>query len=126
MRVLVIDDNADIRHLLRSILQSDGHEVVEAGDGLQALQILEAEHESFAVVLLDVQMSDMTGWDVLRQIRFHAPMRDIPVVMCTVKSGEADFETAGRLEVDGYVTKPFDPVELLATVATAGANRSPA
>lgn len=126
MRVLVIDDNADIRHLLRSILQTDGHEVIEAGDGLEALQILEAEHETLSVVLLDVQMPDMTGWDVLRQIRFHAPMSDLPVVMCTVKSGEADFETAGRLECDGYVTKPFDPVELLATVAKAGAKRSPA
>lgn len=119
MRVLVVDDNEDIRFLVRTILQGEGHEVVEAGSGLQALRTLEETQPSFSVVLLDVQMPDMTGWDVLRQIRFHAPLRDLPVVMCTVKDSETDHSIAERLDCDGYVTKPFDPGELVAAVTKA-------
>ncbi len=110
-RVLVVDDSADVRLLLRRVLSADGWDVEEADGGMPALERLD-RGEPPALVLLDVQMPDTDGWKVLAAIRASSRAAEVPVIMCTVRSLPADAERAWRLECDGYVSKPFDTVEL--------------
>lgn len=122
MRILIVDDQEDVRLLLSFILKGAGHDVVEARDGRSALLALERD-PAIDVAVLDVQMPDMTGWEVLRAIRFDQSLHRLAVVMCTVKSGLPDLDAAWRLEADGYVTKPFEPVQLLSAVREAALRR---
>jgi CheY-like chemotaxis protein len=115
MRILVVDDQEDLRSLLRVLLEREGHEVIEASHGRMALAMVEVDPE-IGLVILDVQMPDMTGWEVLRSLRF-IQNRYIAVLMCTVKAGPGDFTTAERLDVDGYIPKPFDPSDVRDAVA---------
>lgn len=111
---LVVDDSPDIRLLLSTLLQSAGIEVIEAEGGPDALGILAERRPD--VVLLDIQMPDMDGWQTLREIRLSSPAADVPVVLCTVKSGRGDRVRAWELACDGYLVKPFDIDVLLAEV----------
>jgi len=113
-RVLVVEDAPDLRLLLRLVLQDDGLEVAEAGAGPDALVAMRREPAD--VILLDVQMPSMDGWDVLRTIRSDPRTADLPVVLCTVKGAPTDRARGWRLGCDGYVAKPFDIAEVVATV----------
>lgn len=108
MRVLVVDDDEGIRSLVRVALE--GHEVVEASDGPEALELLRAD--SVDVVLLDVMMPNVDGFEALARIRRSERTRDVPVLMLTAKVAEADHVRAFRAGADGYLTKPFDVEEL--------------
>jgi DNA-binding response OmpR family regulator len=110
-RVLVADDDADIRELVRQLLQRRGYDVVEATDGPEALR------QFFAVrpdlVVLDVSMPGLDGWEALGRIR---ELSDVPVVMLTARAAEHDKVRGLRAGADDYVTKPFGAEELLARV----------
>jgi CheY-like chemotaxis protein len=112
-RVLVVDDDADIRLLLRHLLATAGMAVDEAAGGPEALALLDGSRRWDAVVL-DVQMPAVDGWDVLEAIRATPGVADLPVVMCTVKASPRDVLRAWDLGCDGYVTKPFDTSTLIA------------
>ena len=114
--VLVVDDSADIRLLLSTLLRADGSEVVEAAAGREALDVLATTSPD--LVLLDLQMPGMDGWDTLAAIRSSSSSsaRDIPVVLCTVKSSRSDRARAWEMACDGYLVKPFDIDELLREV----------
>ena len=116
MRILVVDDQEDVRALLRVTLDSAGHEVTQAASGAAALRALD-EGPVPELVVLDVQMPDIDGWDVLQRIRDNPATADVPVLMCTVKASSADAERAWRLGCDGYLTKPFGLDALVAEVA---------
>ena len=106
-RALLVDDQADLRMLLSLVLSDNGFDVVEAAGGREALEALGASLPD--IVLLDVQMPVVDGWQTLAAIRADARTADLPVILCTVKSGPVDQVRALELGCDGFVTKPFDP-----------------
>jgi DNA-binding response OmpR family regulator len=109
-KVLVIDDEAPIRLLCRVNLEAEDMEVIEAEDGQQGLKLARAEQPD--VVLLDVMMPGMDGWEVLQRLLEDDATSDIPIVFLTARAELRD--RARGLELGGvaYVTKPFNPVEL--------------
>jgi DNA-binding response OmpR family regulator len=110
-RILVVDDDAVTRELLRGLLERAGHEVHEAADGRQGL------HELYArpvdLVILDVSMPELDGWATLERIR---DLSDIPVLMLTVRETEMERVRGLQGGADDYVVKPFGPQELTARV----------
>jgi CheY-like chemotaxis protein len=115
--ILVVDDDPDIRQLVAELLRLSGFESQTASSGVEALQRL-ADDPLPSLVLLDVQMPVMDGWDTLRSIRAQPHLRDLPVVLCTVKSGPVDLALGWSLGCDGYVVKPFAIADLVAEVET--------
>jgi DNA-binding response OmpR family regulator len=111
-RVLVVDDDDDIRGLLRELLVRAGYHVVEAADGHSGLRTLYASPPS--LVILDVAMPVMDGWETLTRIR---DLTNVPVLMLTARAGELDKVRGLRAGADDYVTKPFGRQELLARTA---------
>ena len=113
MKVLIVDDNSDLSQALKLgfKLQWPECEVVAAGDGERALEIFPEGHPD--IVLLDIAMPGMDGFEVLRRIRHDS---DVPVIMLSVKGEEQDKVRALELGADDYVTKPFGSLELMARI----------
>jgi len=109
--VLVVEDEDDVRRLLRVLLERAGHSVIEAVNGLEALERLEQAPPT--LVVLDVTMPELDGWQTLERIR---DLSDVPVLMLTARTGELDKVRGLRGGADDYVTKPFGRQELLARV----------
>jgi DNA-binding response OmpR family regulator len=110
-RVLVVDDDADIRGLLRQLLERAGYEMAEAANGREALRAFYATSPD--LVLLDVAMPEMDGWQTLERIR---DLSDVPVVMLTARTAELEKVRGLKGGADDYVAKPFGRQELLARV----------
>jgi DNA-binding response OmpR family regulator len=110
-RILVVDDDPDIRGLLRELLDRRGFDVHEAKDGQEALRVFFDRRPD--LVVLDVQMPGLDGWKTLERIR---ELSDVPVVMLTAKTTELEKTRGLRAGADDYVTKPFGRQELLARV----------
>ncbi|MFD7522285.1 response regulator transcription factor [Paenibacillus chitinolyticus] len=111
-RILVADDDAHIRKLITLYLRNEGFDTVEAANGIEALSIM--ENSTVETVILDIMMPHMDGWELCREIRRLYP--EIPLLMVTAK-GESGQKVKGfRLGTDDYVTKPFDPLELVMRV----------
>jgi CheY-like chemotaxis protein len=115
-RVLLVDDELSIRTIVRVNLESDGMVVAEAADGAQALERVREERP--ALVLLDVMMPDVDGWQVAEQLASDPDTRDIPVVFISARAAREDRARAQELGAVGYVTKPFDPIQLGEVVRT--------
>ncbi|MET8863202.1 response regulator transcription factor [Nonomuraea sp. NPDC004580] len=115
-RLLVVDDEPTVRELLSATLRFAGFEVGSAADGVQALE--EARHEPPDLVLLDVMLPDLDGFEVLRRLRAlpRADGRPVPVLFLTARDAKTDKINGLRLGGDDYVTKPFDLEELLARI----------
>jgi DNA-binding response OmpR family regulator len=110
-RILVVDDDADIRGLVKELLERSGALVREAADGKEALRMLyDARPE---LIILDISMPEMDGWQTLERIR---EMTDVPVVMLTAREGELEAVRGLKAGADDYVRKPFGRQELLARV----------
>jgi len=126
--IVLIDDDPDIRMLARMAFELDGHQVGAAGNGLQGLELLRATVSAGGrpVVVLDVQMPDIDGWEVLSQIRADRALDGIPVVMCTVRAGALDRARGYGQGADAYEAKPFDLDQLLGTVRRLAAMEVPA
>jgi DNA-binding response OmpR family regulator len=110
-RVLVADDDLDVRTLVRTLLERAGHEVVEAADGRECLRAVYERRPS--LVVLDVGMPALDGWQTLERIR---EVADVPVLLLTARGGELDRVRGLRAGADDYVSKPFGRQELLARV----------
>lgn len=108
--ILIVDDEPDVLMLCRVNLEFDGYNVFEAIDGEQALEIL--ERESIDLILLDVMMPGMDGWEVLASVRRHTATEHIPVIMLTAKAQDSDQMKGWSGGVYDYVTKPFNPIAL--------------
>ncbi len=113
IKILVAEDDMNIRMGLVDTLESENYQVVEAKDGKQALQLYQSG--SFDLVLLDVMMPEKSGYDVCRDIRTQD--EDIPVIMLTAKGEEIDKVVGLKLGADDYITKPFGVHEFLARIA---------
>lgn len=109
--ILVADDEAEIRDLLRLYLENSGYDVLEAADGLEALAILEKKHVDLAV--LDVMMPRLNGLHVLKKLR---ETSNIPVLVFSAKDTDADKILGLNLGADDYLTKPFNPLEAVARI----------
>jgi len=109
-RILVADDNANIRKVVKMGFESLGYTVITAEDGRVALEKIRAEHPD--LVILDVMMPEKSGYDVCAEMKADAELRAIPVVMLTAKNLEEDQYWGRELGADEYITKPYDPEEL--------------
>jgi two-component system response regulator ResD len=119
--ILVVDDEPGIREVVRMYLEQDGFQVVEAGDGRQALA-LAAECDP-QLIILDLMLPGMDGWEVCRRIRSRS---NTPIIMLTAKVMEADRVIGLELGADDYVSKPFSPRELSARVRAVLRRAQPA
>ena len=112
LKVLVVDDESRMRKLVRDFLVKKEFEVLEAGDGAEALDIFFAQKD-IALIILDVMMPKMDGWEVCREIRKESK---VPIIMLTARSDERDELLGFELGVDEYISKPFSPKILVARV----------
>lgn len=113
-RVLVVDDEPDVLLLCRVNLEFEGYQVVQAADGVEALEQMRAEKPD--VVLLDVMMPRMDGWAVLAAAKEEPELAGIPIVLLTAKVQEADQIRGFELGATEYITKPFSPLALAQTI----------
>ncbi len=122
-KILVADDDRQVRMLVCAALRSGGYTLVEASDGEQALETAIAEHPD--LVLLDVNMPKLDGFEVAHFMRKRPDTKDCRVVMLTTAGTRGDFERASREGAVDYVIKPFEPARLRETVRKAleGASR---
>lgn len=111
-KILVVDDESRMRKLVRDFLVKNNYEVVEASDGEEALDLF-FEKNDIDLVILDVMMPKMDGWQVCREIRSYSK---VPIIMLTAKSDERDELMGFELGVDEYISKPFSPKILVARV----------
>lgn len=112
LKILVVDDESRMRKLVRDFLVRQNYEVLEAGDGEEALDIF-YEDKDIALIILDVMMPKMNGWEVCKEIR---ETSKVPIIMLTAKSDESDELMGFDLGVDEYISKPFSPKILVARV----------
>ena len=112
LKILVVDDESRMRKLVKDFLEKKNFHVLEAGDGEEAMDIF-YEEKDIALIILDVMMPDMNGFQVLQEIR---KKNNVPVLMLTAKSDEEDKVSGLRLGADDYLTKPFGINELMARV----------
>ncbi len=115
-RILLVDDDAEIRGLTRMVLEDAGYQIEEAADGLAALTRLGDEARALDLVLLDVNMPGMSGWELLRILRSDPRLAAVPVVLFTVKSEIRDRVHGLQDGAVDYVTKPFRIDDLVARV----------
>jgi CheY-like chemotaxis protein len=113
-RVMAVDDDPVIRGLLEVNLEMEGHEVITAVDGQDALD--KVRRDAPDLILLDVMMPNVNGWQVAEQLKGDPALRHIPVVFLSARAMEADVRKGTELGVDSYVTKPFDPIDLMELV----------
>lgn len=114
MKILVVDDDPDLRDLIGYTLRRDGYFVIEAEDGMAALLLAEVERPD--LVLLDVNLPRLDGFEVCRRLRAASATSGIPIVMLTVRGTEEDQVRGLDLGADDYLAKPFSPRTLLARV----------
>ena len=113
-KILAVDDERHIVRLVQVNLERAGYEVVTAFDGKDALEKVEAERPD--LVVLDVMMPYMDGFEVLQNLRKNPSTRELPVIMLTAKAQDADVFRGWQSGVDCYLTKPFNPMELISFV----------
>lgn len=112
IKILVVDDESRMRKLVRDFLNRQNYEVLEAGDGEEALDFFYREKE-IALIILDVMMPKLNGFEVCREIR---ETSKVPIIMLTAKGDESDELNGFELGVDEYIAKPFSPKILVARV----------
>ena len=112
IKILVVDDEARMRKLVRDFLEREGYHVLEAGDGIEAMEKF-YEDKDIALIILDVMMPKMDGWQVCREVR---EASKVPIIMLTARGEEHDELFRFELGVDEYISKPFSPKILVARV----------
>ena len=113
--VLIIDDDKELCALMKKCVEQENLSAVVAHGGLEGLRLLEKNKDTCSLIILDVMMPDMNGFQVLQKIR---EKNNVPVLMLTAKSDEEDKVSGLRLGADDYLTKPFDMDELIARIAS--------
>lgn len=111
-KILVVDDEQRMRKLVKDFLARDGYNVIEASNGEEAIDVFFAD-KNIELIILDVMMPKMDGWEVCREIRQYSK---VPIIMLTAKSSERDELQGFELGVDEYISKPFSPKILVARV----------
>jgi twitching motility two-component system response regulator PilH len=112
--VLVVEDSRSQQEMIKDLLEGSGLEVTLASDGIEALKFIQGNPPD--LVLLDIVMPKMNGYDVCRRIKSNPTTQDLPVVMCSSKGEEFDRYWGMKQGADAYIAKPFQPTELVGTV----------
>ena len=112
LKILVVDDESRMRKLVRDFLVKQGYQVLEAGDGSEALDLF-FDNQDIALMILDVMMPKIDGWQVCREVRAYSK---VPIIMLTARADEKDELLGFELGVDEYIAKPFSPKILVARV----------
>ncbi len=112
IKILVVDDEGRMRKLVKDFLVRKGYDVLEAGDGEEALEVFYRERD-IALIILDVMMPKLNGWEVCREVR---ETSRVPIIMLTAKGDESDELNGFELGADEYISKPFSPKILVARV----------
>ena len=113
-RILVVDDDRDIVRLVRSYLEKAGYQILTAYDGETALKVLKAEKPQ--LLILDLMLPDKDGWDVARLVRSDPQIAATPIIMLTARVEDTDKIVGLEIGADDYITKPFNPREVVARV----------
>jgi two-component system, chemotaxis family, chemotaxis protein CheY len=119
-RIITVDDAATMRRLVSYTLRSEGYEVVEAEDGEDALRVLAAQ--AVDVVITDINMPRMDGIELVRRLRALPQFKTTPILMLTTESDPAKKQEGRNAGATGWITKPFQPDQLLAAVAKVSAS----
>lgn len=112
LKILVVDDESRMRKLVKDFLEREGHIIIEAADGMEAMDIF-YENKDIDLIILDVMMPRMDGWQVCREVR---ALSQVPIIMLTARGEERDELQGFELGVDEYISKPFSPKILVARV----------
>ena len=112
LKILVVDDESRMRKLVKEFLEREGHTIIEAVDGMEAMDIF-YENKDISLIILDVMMPRMDGWQVCREVR---ALSQVPIIMLTARGEERDELQGFELGVDEYISKPFSPKILVARV----------
>ena len=112
LKILVVDDESRMRKLVKDFLEREGQIIIEAADGMEAMDIF-YENKDIALIILDVMMPRMDGWQVCREVR---ALSQVPIIMLTARGEERDELQGFELGVDEYISKPFSPKILVARV----------
>lgn len=113
IKILIVDDESRMRKLIRDFLEREGYQILEASDGIQAMDLFYAD-KTIDLIILDVMMPRMDGWQVCKEVREHSK---VPIMMLTARAEEWNELKGFELGVDEYITKPFSPKILVARVA---------
>ena len=113
-RILVVDDDHMVTKMVRINLELEGFEVVEVWDGKSAMKILKEDKTDLLV--LDIMMPQMDGWEILKQLRDDDGLKDLPVVVLTAQVRDENIARGWMMGADGYIVKPFNPVVLADTL----------
>ena len=113
-RILVVEDQEDNRRIVRDLLSSVGYELIEAHDGEAGIQLAK-EHRP-DLILMDIQLPRIDGYEATRQIKADPALRDIPIIVVTSYALSGDDKKAAAAGADAYVAKPFSPRQLLAKI----------
>jgi CheY-like chemotaxis protein len=117
-RILIVDDHAELRKLVRMTLDGDAYELHEAANGDQALEMIESLQPR--VVILDVMMpGSLDGYEVCERVKREARLKDTTVILLTARGQKSDLERGTEVRADGYLVKPFSPLELMDAVDRA-------
>jgi len=122
LKILVVDDESRMRKLVRDFLVKNNYEVLEAGDGEEALDIF-FKDKDIALIVLDVMMPKLDGWQVCREVREYSK---VPIIMLTARGDERDELQGFQLGVDEYISKPFSPKILVARIEAILRRTNPA
>lgn len=113
--ILVVDDDAQMRTVMRTVLEGAGHIVAEAADGAEAI-VAASDDPTPDLILLDILMPNRDGWECLNDLKSHTRLRQIPVVLVTAR-GDTEDQFRGMADgADGYIVKPVEPDDLMRTV----------
>lgn len=113
-RILIVEDDAPTAELVKTVLESAGHTINSAGNGLEAIRLIKTDKPE--LVLMDVMMPVMNGFQALSILKNDPETDQVPVVMLTARSGDLDMAHGWAEGVDFYLTKPFSPTELITVV----------
>ena len=113
LKILVVDDESRMRKLIKDFLEREGYQILEAADGVEAMDIF-YEQKDISLIILDVMMPKLDGWGVCEEVR---RVSEVPIMMLTARSEERDELKGFELGVDEYMTKPFSPKILVARVS---------
>lgn len=112
IKILIVDDESRMRKLIRDFLEREGYQILEASDGIEAMDLFYAD-KNIDLIILDVMMPRMDGWQVCKEVREHSK---VPIMMLTARAEEQNELKGFELGVDEYVAKPFSPKILVARV----------
>ncbi|MBU0714791.1 MAG: response regulator [Verrucomicrobia bacterium] len=122
-KILIVEDEPDFRVALRMRLEANGYDIIEADDGVRGLDAVRQQNPD--LIILDVMLPRMNGFKVARLLKYSAKYKNVPLMMLTVMSQESDRKMGREVGADAYLTKPYQPQELLDTISTL-VSRQPA